>query len=286
MNAVKPFRYREPLRVRRAEVDRQGAASGSHVLAWFDNAIAGYWRALALPFRETMARLQCGLSLRRATLELEASAHDDDALIIGLCCARIDDSGLAFEAACMRGEEGLAHGELIYACIDPDTGAGKPLPQALRGVLLAFEAGEAVARVRVGRWEALGPDARPIRTKVFIEEQGIPAEMEWDEVDAGCVHAVAYNRLGMPLATGRLFEHVPGTAKIGRMAVLPSVRGSGIGRAVLEALMDSARARGEREVLLHAQTSAAPFYLRAGFQPRGPQFDEAGIAHVEMVRGL
>ena len=77
-----------------------------------------------------------------------------------------------------------------------------------------------------------------------------------------------------------------GTAKIGRMAVLPAMRGSNIGRAVLDALMAVARAQGEREVLLHAQISAAGFYQRAGFQTRGPQFDEAGIAHVEMVRVL
>jgi len=70
------------------------------------------------------------------------------------------------------------------------------------------------------------------------------------------------------------------------MAVLPAMRGSNIGRAVLDALMAVARAQGEREVLLHAQISAAGFYQRAGFQTRGPQFDEAGIAHVEMVRVL
>lgn len=75
-------------------------------------------------------------------------------------------------------------------------------------------------------------------------------------------------------------------AKIGRMAVSQSLRGSGVGRQVLEALMKAARARGDREAVLHAQTSAAPFYLRTGFVPRGPEFEEAGIAHIEMVRGL
>jgi predicted GNAT family N-acyltransferase len=79
---------------------------------------------------------------------------------------------------------------------------------------------------------------------------------------------------------------VPGVAKIGRMAVLQSMRGSQIGRAVLDALMAHARERGDREVLLHAQTSAVPFYLNAGFSTRGDSFDEAGIAHVEMVRAL
>jgi predicted GNAT family N-acyltransferase len=97
---------------------------------------------------------------------------------------------------------------------------------------------------------------------------------------------VAYNRLGRPLATGRLLEHVPGVAKIGRMAVLSPMRGSRVGRQVLDALMQAGREQGYREVLLHAQLSAEGFYTRAGFQRRGPVFEEAGIAHVEMVRGL
>jgi predicted GNAT family N-acyltransferase len=121
---------------------------------------------------------------------------------------------------------------------------------------------------------------------VFIEEQQIPADMEWDAVDPDCVHALACNRFGVPLATGRMHEHVPGVAKIGRMAVLASMRGSRIGRAVLDTLVQHARERGDREALLHAQCSAAPFYARAGFIERGPVFEEAGIPHVEMVRAL
>jgi predicted GNAT family N-acyltransferase len=132
----------------------------------------------------------------------------------------------------------------------------------------------------------LGADAKRIRTEVFVQEQGIPPEMEWDDADDGCLHAVAYNRVGLPLATGRLLEHVPGVAKIGRMAVSQSMRGSGVGRAVLDALMKAARDRGEREAVLHAQLSAAPFYSRLGFTTRGPTFDDVGIPHVEMVRML
>jgi predicted GNAT family N-acyltransferase len=79
---------------------------------------------------------------------------------------------------------------------------------------------------------------------------------------------------------------VPGVAKIGRMAVRRTVRGATVGRAVLDALLQAARQRGDREAILHAQMSAAPFYLRAGFATRGPVFEEAGIPHVEMVRTL
>ena len=111
-------------------------------------------------------------------------------------------------------------------------------------------------------------------------------ELEWDEADKTSLHAVAYNRFGMPLATGRLLEHVPGVAKIGRMAARRSMRGGGAGRAVLEALMRAARERGYHEAVLHAQTSAASFYARSGFIERGPRFEEVGIPHVEMVKTL
>jgi predicted GNAT family N-acyltransferase len=169
---------------------------------------------------------------------------------------------------------------------DPHAQTPKPVPPALREVLLGFEAGEAMVEVRVGHWDTLGAHAQAIRTEVFINEQKIPKEMEWDEADRSCVHAVAFNRLGMALATGRLLQHAPRVSRIGRMASVRVLRGSGVGRRVLDALMQAARERGDTEVLLHAQTSAAAFYERAGFVPRGPAFEEAGIAHVEMARAL
>ncbi|HEY4958126.1 MAG TPA: GNAT family N-acetyltransferase, partial [Caldimonas sp.] len=125
-----------------------------------------------------------------------------------------------------------------------------------------------------------------IRSDVFIGEQQIPAEMEWDDADGAAVHAVAFNRLGRALGTGRMLEHVPGVAKIGRMAVAAGSRHGGVGRAVLDALLEAARSRGDRQAMLHAQISAVPFYERAGFVRRGAEFDEAGIAHVEMMRAL
>jgi predicted GNAT family N-acyltransferase len=99
-------------------------------------------------------------------------------------------------------------------------------------VLQDFEAGQPMLDVQVGRWDALGEPAAAIRSSVFVKEQKIPAEMEWDAADADAVHAVAFNRLGLALATGRLLPHAPGVAKIGRMAVVSSMRGSRIGRQV------------------------------------------------------
>jgi YbgC/YbaW family acyl-CoA thioester hydrolase len=280
------FRFFDRLRVRWAEIDAQKIVFNAHYLMYFDTAVAGYWRALALPYAESMASLGGDLYVRKATVEYHASARYDDRLDVGMRCARIGTSSIQFLGGVFRGDELLVSGELIYVFADPHSQTSRPVPPSLRAVLEGYEAGQGMVEVRLGDWATLGRDAGAIRTAVFIDEQRIPAEMEWDEADAECLHALACNRFGLPLATGRLLQHVPGVAKIGRMAVLPSVRGSGVGQAVLEALMKAARARGDREVLLHAQTSAAAFYARAGFAPRGAAFEEAGIPHIEMVRTL
>jgi YbgC/YbaW family acyl-CoA thioester hydrolase len=280
------FRFAERLRVRWAEVDMQKIVFNGHYLMYFDTAVAGYWRAMAMPYESTMHYLSGDLFVRKATLEYHASARYDELLDIGIRTARIGNSSMLLEASAFRGDDLLVGGELVYVFADPATQRSKPVPQELRDVLQAFEAGKPMVDVRVGSWDELGSEAGRIRSQVFVEEQKIPAEMEWDAADAGCVHAVAVNRFGHALGTGRLLEHVPGVAKIGRMAVLSSMRGGRVGRAVLDALMQAARERGFSEALLHAQVSAAPFYLRAGFTTRGPVFEEAGIPHVEMVRTL
>jgi predicted GNAT family N-acyltransferase len=129
-----------------------------------------------------------------------------------------------------------------------------------------------------------------VRKEVFVHELGIPESMELDAQDASAVHAVLYNRLNMPLATGRLLvaghEHGQQVAQIGRMATQRALRGASLGGMVLSALVRSAQARGDREVMLHAQRSAAAFYAKAGFTERGEPFDEVGIAHIEMAKRL
>ncbi|MDR7377079.1 putative GNAT family N-acyltransferase [Rhodoferax ferrireducens] len=134
----------------------------------------------------------------------------------------------------------------------------------------------------VGPWSALGSAASQVRNAVFVQEQGIPAEMEWDVADQDAVHAVVYDAQGEPVATGRLLPQSPGVARIGRMAVLKTLRGSHLGQRVLEALVQAARERGDVEVCLHAQTSAQGFYERLGFTPRGAVYAEVGIPHIEM----
>jgi YbgC/YbaW family acyl-CoA thioester hydrolase len=280
------FRFLDRLRVRWAEIDAQKIVFNAHYLMYFDTAVAGYWRALGVPYAETMAALDGDLFVRKAELEYLASARYDDVLDVGMRCARVGTSSATFVGAAFRHEQLLVSGTLTYVFADPAGTASKPVPRELRDLFDRFESGQPMVEVQVGTWAELGAAARAIRTEVFIDEQKIPADMEWDEADDGAVHAVAFNRLGRGLATGRMLEHVPGVAKIGRMAVLASSRHGGVGRAVLDALLEAARARGEREAVLHAQLSAAPFYERAGFVRRGPEFDEAGIAHVEMLRAI
>jgi predicted GNAT family N-acyltransferase len=134
-----------------------------------------------------------------------------------------------------------------------------------------------------------GPEDRPeiaaLRTRVFVEEQGVPPEIEQDDADAWAVHVLSRDATGAVVATGRLLVR-GSSAGIGRMAADPAVRGRGHGAAVLAELHRQAVLRGVTEIELHAQVSARGFYERAGYTAVGEEYDEAGIAHVTMVRRL
>jgi YbgC/YbaW family acyl-CoA thioester hydrolase len=282
----KDFRFAERHRVRWVEVDMQAIVFNGHYLTYFDTAVAGYWRALALPYHDTMQALGGDLFVRKATLEYEASARYDEPLETAVRCARIGNTSMLLQGAVFRGSQRLVHGELVYVFADPATQTSKPVPPALREVLLGFEAGEPMVDVRVGDWAALGAAAAPIRHAVFTQEQGIDAALDGDGADARAVHALAVNRFGVSLGTGRLLAHSSGVSKVGRMAVIASLRGSSVGRQLLDALVHAARTRGDREVMLHAQASAVGFYRAHGWQPRGAAFEEAGIEHQEMALPL
>jgi YbgC/YbaW family acyl-CoA thioester hydrolase len=258
----------------------------AHYLMYFDTAMTDYWRALAFPYDSTMQTLEGELYVKKATVEFHASARADDQLEVALKCSRIGTSSLVFDGAIFRGNEHLISCELIYVFADPATQTSRPVPVALRDIMLGYEAWEPMVRVELGTWQALGSAASKVRTEVFLEEQRIPVEMEWDEADETAIHALARNRLSLPVATGRLLQHAPGVSRIGRMAVNRLLRGSNVGRDVLRALMLAATQRGDHEVRLHAQRSAEGFYARLGFLPRGEPFEEAGIVHIEMVHAL
>lgn len=137
-------------------------------------------------------------------------------------------------------------------------------------------------RIELGDWDALREVATPIRFQVFVREQNVAAEIELDDWDARSLHAIARDMSGAALGTGRLLPD----GHIGRMAVLASARGLGVGTALLRALMDAARDRGMTSVELSAQTHAVPFYRREGFSEFGDEYMEAGIPHLNMRRRL
>jgi YbgC/YbaW family acyl-CoA thioester hydrolase len=276
------FRLIHRLRVRWAEVDAQKIVFNGHYLMYLDTAMAEYWRALAFPYMDAMHTQGGDMFVKKATLEYHASATCDELIDVGMRCARIGTSSFQFVGGIFSGDRLLVSGELIYVFADPVKKVSLPVPPALRDVFMGYEAGKASVAIKTGAWSELGEDAGRVRAQVFIEEQGIPKEMEWDEADHSAVHAVAYNRLGMAIGTGRLLAHAPGIGRIGRMAVNKVLRGSSVGRDLLAALMAAAKARGDTEVLLNAQTSAQGFYARLGFVPRGAVFDEVGIPHQEM----
>jgi predicted GNAT family N-acyltransferase len=134
------------------------------------------------------------------------------------------------------------------------------------------------ARLTLGDWHSQQNDAQAIRYDVFVIEQKVPVELEWDEWDAVCLHAVVHDASGQAVGTGRLLPD----GHIGRMAVRSAARGGGIGGMILETLMEQARKRGDRAVQLNAQTHAEAFYRRYGFVRDGAEFMEAGIPHIHM----
>lgn len=280
------FRCMHRLRVRWAEVDMQKIVFNAHYLMYIDTAMSEYWRALALPYEASMHILGGEMYVKKATVEYHASAKLDDTLDVGMRCARIGNSSCLFEAAIFCGDRLLVTGELVYVFADPATQTSTPVPAALRAMLEGYEAGAEMVEVRTGDWNTLGRDAARLRTAVFVREQGIPADVEADALDASARHAVLYNRLGQPVATGRLLQQAPGVSRIGRMAVDRSVRGAQWGRVLLAALVEAARARGDAQVQLHAQCSAQGFYERAGFTVAGAPYEEAGLAHVLMTQAL
>jgi len=136
--------------------------------------------------------------------------------------------------------------------------------------------------VRILAWRDALALARPVRERVFIEEQAVPRDLEWDEWDEPSDHAIACDAAGNPVGTARLLPD----GRIGRMAVLKEWRGKGVGAALLAAMLGRARERSMPCALLHAQIQAAGFYRRFGFSERGEEFEEAGIPHVEMTLDL
>ncbi|GAA3134105.1 GNAT family N-acetyltransferase [Streptomyces echinatus] len=134
-----------------------------------------------------------------------------------------------------------------------------------------------------------------VRKEVFVVEQGVAEDIEYDAHDAVAVHVLAVREDGLPLGTGRLLYGEsaaektggdPAVGSLGRLAVSRAARGLGVGAALVRAIEDAARERGLAWVDLHAQTQALGFYERLGYTAYGPEFPDAGIPHRAMRRAL
>lgn len=136
--------------------------------------------------------------------------------------------------------------------------------------------------ILVQSWQEASKQAYAIRQKVFIEEQGVPRELELDESDPIAWHALAFCK-DQCIGTGRLVEIAQNAGQIGRMAVLADFRGRGFGKAILMKLIDLANTQGISTLSLHAQVSAIPFYEKFGFIAQGSTYEEAGIPHRNMI---
>lgn len=137
-------------------------------------------------------------------------------------------------------------------------------------------------RIQEALWAREAERLRTVREAVFVREQNVPLDLEWDGLDEACVHCLALAEGDMAVGTGRLLPD----GHIGRMAVLPAWRGRGVGGAILHWLMARARVDGHAQVRLNAQVHALDFYRRYGFEAHGDVFMDAGIAHRAMTRVL
>ena len=280
------FRLVHRLRVRWAEVDLQRIVFNPHYLMYIDTAFTEYWRALAMPYELIPELLGGDLYVKKSTLQYHGSARLDDLLDIGVKCERIGNSSLLFGSGIFRGEGLLVTGELVYVFADPVTQRSKPVPALLRDAFQSYEAGVSPVDIQLGSWSELGEQAGALRKAVFVDELSIPLGLECDASDLVAVHALLRNRLGLPIATGRLVREGPALARIARVAVSRTMRSTGHGKTVMWALLQAATQRGDTRVVLTAQCSAVGFYTRLGFLPMGDPFDEAGVPHRDMARIL
>jgi len=215
---VADFRMHHHLRVRWAEVDLQKIVFNPHYLMYVDTAIADYWRAIALPYEQTLHALGGELFVKKSTLEFHTSALYDDRLSIGLRCARMGNSSLQFLSGIFRGEELLVSAELIYVFADPVAKRALPVPQVLRQTMLGFEQGQPVVSTTFAPWSEVSAAVQSLRPS--------------DEHDATAMHCLLRNAMGEPVATARCCA---GAQPVDGVAVAALLRGAGWGKAAVAA---------------------------------------------------
>ncbi|MBE9045241.1 GNAT family N-acetyltransferase [Pleurocapsales cyanobacterium LEGE 10410] len=140
-------------------------------------------------------------------------------------------------------------------------------------------------KIETGRYQDRLAAIKQIRTKVFQEEQGVSAELEFDGLDDDATHLLAYLN-NQPVGTARIREIDADTVKIERLAVLPTARKQGVGKRLMERALAIVAQSNKTTIIVHAQEYIARLYQQLGFRQVGARFDEAGIAHVKMIKQL
>jgi AbrB family looped-hinge helix DNA binding protein len=213
--------------------------------------------------------------------------------------ARVSLKGQITLPAGVRRKLGLIPGTLLEFDLQEDgvfVRKAHPVDQVLGILKLDKSTDELLDEMRGPRPEAMlfvravggtqdWEGARAVRRRVFIEEQGVAENEEWDELDETAHHIVALFG-GQVIGTGRLVEQQDGVGRVGRMAVQAERRRQGVGGAMLAALEEEAVRRGLRRIVLHAQEQAIGFYERVGYVAEGEVFEEAGIRHRAMWKAL
>ncbi len=273
------FRFISPLRVRWSEVDQQKVVFNAHYLTYFDIAITDYWRAMAIPYEASMPGLGGEPFVRKAAVEFHASARLDDQLEVGLKCARIGTSSMGFVGGIFRDEQLLISSELVYVFADPHAQVSVPVPHRLREIMLGYEACEPMTRTEMGAWAALAAEVLSLR-----QDAGL-AEAE-DAGDTTALHVLLRNRLGLPVACGRLLPTVDGIATIDRLGVRRVLRGSHYGRATLMALLRAAEDRGDHTLQVHATRGSRGFFERHSFAAFGEPFEMDSVVYTTLRRAL
>lgn len=141
-----------------------------------------------------------------------------------------------------------------------------------------------LAKVEIieGCWADLEPQLKQVRTEVFIEEQHVPAYIEWDELDAEAIHLLALDEKNQPVGCARILRH----GRVGRMAVAKHWRGSGLGKALLVKAIEICRRLNMPKINISSQTHAIKFYEKAGFVVTSEAYIDANIWHVDMALTL
>ena len=282
------FRFLERLRVRWAEIDSQRIVFNAHYLTYLRHRRRRLLARARAVLRGDDGELRGDLFVRKATLEYRASARYDEVL----------DVGIALRArrqlvASLRRDRASARTSRWSSA---SWSTSSPIPTGRARSRFRRRCARVLRRLR-GRRSRCSTFAsahggssrrqrRPIRAEVFIGEQQIPADMEWDDADADAVHAVAFNRLGRasaPAACSSTFPASPRSA--GWRWQQARATAASAAPCSTRCSPPPVRAATARRCCTR-RLGAAPFYERAGFVRRGPEFDEAGIAHVEMLRVL